>query len=202
MNSDDPAGPSAARGGHGEAVRRRIVDAAAEILHGPPYNGQPVHGVAMPADPADRNGAVTVYLALLQDRLPVYARTMKGLAGRAGQGEVRDTLAAAARATIDFYGNVLASKVSVLGDPDQLMRLRRVLRARDLGPQAAHGAVAEYLEKERRLGRVPADADCDAAARLLVGACLHYAFTNMLLGEVPERERYIAGMVGGLRLVP
>lgn len=46
------------------------------------------------------------------------------------------------------------------------------------------------------------DADCAAAARLLVGACPHYAFTKMLLGEVPALNSYVADVVRGLRLVP
>lgn len=197
-----PATPAAPDGGHGETARRRVVAAAADLLHGPPRRDGSAGGATVTAHASDRSGAMTVYLALLQDRLPVYARIMNGLTTRAGTAEVRHNLATAARATIDFYGQVLAAKLSVVADPDQLLRLRRVLAARELGPHAAHDALADYLAAERRLGRVPADTDCAAAARLLVGACLHYAFTKMLLGEVPAADAYIADMVRGLRLDP
>lgn len=204
MEPDDQLSRASTAGGLGDTVRRQVLEAAADILHGtgdPGSAGSPSGGPAMIVDPSD-HGAMTVYLALLQDRLPIYARTMKGLAARAGQDDVADNLATAGQATIDFYAEILAAKVSVFANPAQLLQLRRVLKARGLGPHIAPEAVAAYLERERELGRIAADADCDAAARLLIGSCVNYAFTKMLLEDVPAPDTYVAAMVRGLRLGP
>jgi hypothetical protein len=203
MASDDQSPWSSTSGSFSETVRRQVVEAAADILHGTSdadvSDGGPAGGSRFAADPSDQS-AMTLYLALLQDRLPVYARTMKGLDARVGQASVAQNLFPVAQATIDFYSEILAAKVSVFAKPDQLLQLRRVLKARDLGPHAAHEAVAGYLDKERRLGRVATDVDCSASAQLLIGACVNYAFTKMLLDDVPPHDLYITEVVHGLRL--
>ncbi|GAB3964365.1 hypothetical protein GCM10029978_024670 [Actinoallomurus acanthiterrae] len=191
MESDDQSAWTSATGGHGDAVRHQVLGAAADIMHGAPVAGR----VA-----ADDQSAVTLYLALLQDRLPVYARVMKDLGSRVGEGDVAGNLAPAAQATIGFYTGILAAKVSVFANPDQLMRLRQVFQTHDLGPQAAYEAVASYLAAERELGRIAPDVDCTAAAHLLLGACLNHVFTKTLLGEAPADDAYIAQMIAGLRL--
>lgn len=150
-------------------------------------------------DPVDQS-AVTLYLVLLQDRLPVYARAIQDLSASVGRDDVAGNLASAARATIGFYSEILATKVSILANPDQLLQLRHVFKSHDLGPHAAHEAVAAYLEGERRLGRIAADVDCGAAARLLIGACVNHAFMELLLGEAPPDDEYVTEIITGLRI--
>jgi hypothetical protein len=190
MNSDAGAEPSSPP--TTEAVRRQVVDIAAELAR-PADAGARPHGLSGPS-------SMNLYLALLSDRLPVYARTMTDLRARAGTGEVAQNLMTAARATIQFYGEILSAKVSVFTEPEQLLQLRRALRARELGPHNAPHAVTSYLEEERALGRVAGDVDCAAAAHLLIGACVNHAFTAMLLEDVTPIEPFIAQAVGGLRL--
>lgn len=192
METDDRSAWSSSAGGHGDAVRHQVLGAAADIL-------RPALGAKAAADLSDQS-AVTLYLALLQDRLPVFARVMKDLVAQVGRGEVADNLFPAAQATVVFYREILAAKVSVFADPDQLMRLREVFQSHDLGPQTAYDEVAGYLAGERALGRIAADVDCMAAARLLLGACFNHAFMKMLLGEGPPDDAFAAQMVGGLRL--
>jgi AefR-like transcriptional repressor, C-terminal domain len=191
MNSDAtserPPPPSA------DSVRRQVVEAAAELMR----------GTSAPARPESSDqSAMTIYLALLTDRLPVYARTMMALESQVGKASVEQNLVPVAQATIQFYCEILAAKVSVFTKPDQLLQLRGVLRSRDLGPHAADSRVAAYLDGERALGRVAADVDCDAAAQLLIGTCVNYAFTKMLLDDVAPREFFIERAIRGLRLAP
>lgn len=178
-----------------DAVRRQVVDVAAELMRG--TTGTPASGLG--SDSTDQS-AMNLYLALLMDRLPVYAHTMIKLESQVGEGTVEQNLIPIGLATIQFYCEILAAKVSVFTKPDQLLQLRHGLRSRDMGPQSGHTRVAAYLEEERRLGRVAADVDCDASAQLLVGACLNYAFTKMLLDDVPPRESFVERAVRGLRL--
>src|SRR3984957_3560641 len=107
--------------------------------------------------PTCSQAAMDLYLALLQDRLPVYVQTMKDLRGRAGQGGLRGNLRTVAAATLDFYCGMLGAKVSAMADPEQLVRLRDLMKRRGLGPAAAHRVLADYLRDEQRGGRMPAD---------------------------------------------
>jgi hypothetical protein len=188
-------------------IRRHVVEAAADMLRGTEDAGssyaEPAHDVRFSADAADR-AAMDLYLALLQDRLPVFVRTMADLVTCTGRGSVEDNLFPVGRATIDFYCEILGAKVAVFTRPAQLVRLREVMRARHLGPATAEDKVACYLRDEQARGRVAADVDALASARLLLGACVSYAFTTMLMGpdDMPPREVYTAGIIRGLRLSP
>lgn len=145
-----------------------------------------------------------LYLALLQDRLPVYVGTLSELLAEAGSATVQKRMVMVARATMDFYAGVLAAKVSVFARPSQLARLRQVMRTRQMGPQRADERVAAYLREEQKLGRVALEVEPLAAARLLIGGSLNYAFIRMLMGEseIPPADEYAADMVRGLRLDP
>lgn len=163
-----------------------------------------VHDAKSPGRQLTSHAELDLYLALLQDRLPVYVGANTDLLANVGRATVESNLIWAARATIDFYGGVLAAKVSVLARQAQLVRLREVMRPRELGPHRAADAIAEYLREEQKGGRVAADVEPLAAAQLLIGACVNYEFTRMLQGadEVPSREDYVTDMVRGLRLNP
>lgn len=153
--------------------------------------------------PGDHGHADTdLYLALLQDQLPVYVRAMMDLRAGIGQGSVRDSLLPVARATFDFYCQVLGAKVKVIADPDQLVRLRERMRRRGLGPDAARELLAVYLREEQERGRVSAAVSADAVASALIGACLHYAFVSVMMGDagLPSRETFTADLVQALRL--
>lgn len=194
MNPDISSSRPSPNGTDPGSVRRRVVDMAAELMRG--TSG------ATGGAPADSSGqpAMSLYLALLTDRLPVFANAMITLHDRIGEGDVEENLVPAARAATRFYGELLAAKVSVFTNPDQLLQVRRVMKAHAIGPRVAPERVAAYLEEERRLGRVGADVDCEACGWLLVGACMNYAYTAMLLDDVMPRDLYLHQVVRGLRL--
>jgi hypothetical protein len=159
---------------------------------------------AWPGIASAGHATADIYLAMLQDRLPVYVHSLSAATARAGYGTVDENLSLMARATIDFYAAILPVKVSVLAVPAQLIGLRHAMKARGLGPDRAEDAVAGYLRDEQQLGQVAADADPRASARLLLGACLSYSFSAMLLGNdgIPPPAEYVPGVVRGLRLAP
>ncbi len=108
-------------------MRRQVVEMAADTLR--PSAGRSPERTR----PGDHGHADTdLYLALLQDQLPVYVRAMMDLRAGIGQGSVRDSLLPVARATFDFYCQVLGAKVKIIADPDQLVRLRERMRGRGL----------------------------------------------------------------------
>lgn len=203
MNSDFSPQPPSPAERNADSVRRQVVDVATELMRGASDGAAPGTIAAAGAGHAmDSSGqsAVHIYLALLLDRLPIFARSMMELANQVGKASVEKNLVTAARATVQFYGDVLSAKCTVFTQPDQIVQLRRALKTHGLGPHEAHQRVCGYLEEERRLGRIPSDADCDASAHLLVGACVNYAFTKMLLEDVEPRESFVQRVVKGLRL--
>jgi hypothetical protein len=188
-----------------DRIRRQVVDMVTDAQRGGHGAGPGGPGPARGGRYPGGNGgqaATDLYLALLQDRLPVYVQTMKDLRGRAGQGCVRGNLRQVAAATLDFYCGMLGAKVSAMADPEQLVRLRDLMKRRGLGPAAAHRVLADYLRDEQRSGRMAADVAADSAASLLIGGCLSYAFNRLLMGEddLPPRDAYVSGLVQALRL--
>ena len=175
-----------------------------EVRDGSGSSGAAAAAGVWPGGATGGHAAADFYLAMLQDRLPVYVHALSAATARAGDGSVDENLSAAARAMIDFYAGILPVKVSVLAVPAQLIELRHAMKARGLGPYRAEDAVAGYLREEQQLGQIAADADPQASARLLLGACLSYSFSAMLLGDdsVPPPGEYAIGLVRGLRLAP
>ncbi|RKS70792.1 TetR family transcriptional regulator [Actinomadura pelletieri DSM 43383] len=172
-----------------DLVRRRVVEAVSD---------------AMSSVRHVEHGELHLYLALLQDRLPIYVGTVTDLHSQVGQADVCKNLMLVAEATIGFYREVLTAKAAVLASPAQLVRLREVMLPRQLGPHQAEQAVAAYLRQEQELGRVAADVETLGTARLLLGACLNHVFTVLLLGDdiLPPCEEYVADLVRALRLTP
>lgn len=186
----------AARTSPPDYVRHQVVEMAADTA---PGDGGPA---ASPRLGGHGHAATDLYLALLQDQLPVYVRTMMDLRSRVGQGSVRDALLPVARATLDFYAQVLGAKVKVIADPDQLVRLRGHLRSRGFGPDAARDLLAAHLREEQERGRVSPAVSAEAVASLLIGACLHHVFVSVMMGDddLPSPETFAADLVQGLRL--
>ncbi|MFC4587177.1 hypothetical protein [Sphaerisporangium corydalis] len=126
--------------------------------------------------------AVELFLALLQDRLPVWLRTLDELMNRAGKGRVNDNLLPVARAGIDYYAEVQAAAMPAFISPSITVRFREALRETRLGPASEIAPLAEYLQAERGLGRVAPDVTPEASARLLLAGCFRHAYYEMFAG--------------------
>jgi hypothetical protein len=194
---------SAAHASPADYMRRQVLELAADtqrmVREDRPGAAAGVPGTRF----GDHDHAATdLYLALLQDQLPVYVRVMMDLRAGVGQGSVRDSLLQVARATFDFYGHVLGAKVKVIADPDQLVRLREHMRVRGLGPDGARELLAAHLREEQERGRVSPGVSPDAVAAMLIGGCLHYASCQVMMGDagLPSRETFTRDLVQALRL--
>jgi AcrR family transcriptional regulator len=159
-------------------TRDRILDAAAEILR--------TRGVAQATTKeiahASEVSEPTLYkyfgdkerllLAVLEERLPGLSR----VSVRPGEGDVEDNLAELAHAVLDFYQRSIPMLAALLSDPQRMAAHRVAMSAHGGGPEKAAAPFVAYLAAERALGRIAPDADPDAAASLLVGACFQEAF--------------------------
>jgi AcrR family transcriptional regulator len=120
-----------------------------------------------------------IFLAVLVERTPSkLGPLLASLASRVGQATVEATLEEIARAALDFYRQSFPMAASLFSEPQLLAAHREALRQRNAGPQHVSNAVAAYLGAEQHLGRVHRESDPQAAAALLLGACLQHAFLS------------------------
>src|ERR1022692_1023764 len=106
-------------------IRRQVVEAAADMLRGNKDTSagasyvEPAYDARFSAEPADR-AAVDLYLALLQDRLPVYVRKWCALGPHTGWGGGEYTLPPVPPAPCNFNAEFPGARVAVLSRRAQL----------------------------------------------------------------------------------
>ncbi|MBE1486392.1 TetR/AcrR family transcriptional regulator [Plantactinospora soyae] len=160
------------------STRERILDAAAQILR--------TRGVALATTKeiaqASKVSEPTLYkyfedkerllLAVLQERLPGLSR----VSVRPGTGDVEENLAELAHAVLDFYQRSIPMLAALFADPARMAAHRVAMSRHGGGPDKAVAIFATYLRAEQDIGRISPDANPDAAASLLIGACFNEAF--------------------------
>jgi AcrR family transcriptional regulator len=129
-----------------------------------------------------------LFLAVLVERIPSFLALVEGLPARVGRGTVRGTLEEVASTALAFYGEIVPMAASIFSEPGLLARHREGIHERGAGPRMVNEALAAYLDAEKRLGRVREDADPEAAAAMLLGACYQRAFFRSYLGEAVPAE--------------
>jgi AcrR family transcriptional regulator len=142
-----------------------------------------------------------LFLHVLAERLPSFVALSKELPGRVGVGAVEETLGEVARTSLAFFARGVPMFASIFSEPALLSRHTQEIRRRGGGPHRANEAVAAYLRAEQRLGRVREDADPEAAAAMLLGACFQRAFLRQFLAEEvdpAEEEGFARDVVGTL----
>jgi len=124
-----------------------------------------------------------LFMHVLAERLPSFVALSKELPGRAGVGPVGETLGEVARTSLAFFAQGMPIIASVFSEPTLLSRHTQEIRRKGGGPHRANEAVSAYLRAEQDLGRVREDADPEAAAAMLLGACFQRAFLRQFLAE-------------------
>ncbi|TMR16469.1 hypothetical protein ETD86_25445 [Nonomuraea turkmeniaca] len=149
-------------------------------------------------------GSVDHFLALLQDRLPLWLSILHDLSHHIGRGCVSDNLLPIAQAGIDYYVDVQSAALPAFTSPNVTVRFREAIRDNGLGPPTETAPLAAYLAAEQRLGRIRADVDPEASARLLIAGCFHRAYIEMFVGADagPTRAASAVEIVRELRLEP
>ncbi|MBB4957512.1 TetR/AcrR family transcriptional regulator [Micromonospora polyrhachis] len=188
-------------------TRDRILDAAGKVMREQGLARATTKQIAAAAGFSEAtlykhfSSKTELFVAVLNERVPgEFGMLLAQLAGRAGTGDVAATLRGVAHGAIDFYTYSFPMAASLFSEPQLLAAHRDALRQRGAGPQNVPLAVAAYLAAERDRGRIRPDADPEAAASLLIGACLQYAF----LGHFTEprdpgsAERYVTTIVANL----
>jgi hypothetical protein len=147
-----------------------------------------------------------------QDRLPggvsmgrfVCEMGISERAASAGDEPVEEVLADVASRSLMFCCQSMPIGIPQLEQPEWLRRRQQRVAQLGAGPRRPVALLAAYLRAEQVHGRIRNDADPDAAAALLLGACFHAAFLSAFLEDEPpdpdQFARSIAGLLmGGVR---
>ena len=193
-------GVQAATGGKPEAVRSLILAAACRVIQANGLAGASTRAIA--AEAGVSGGTLYSYfddrVDLLAKAIMEYARDLiRGVADlstRAGHASVADNLVLFTRRAARVLGELVPLLAASFSDTELLTAIRaEMARAEMVDDPAA--IVERYLLAERELGTIRPDADCRAAATLVVSICHADAFARYLRGGragPPRRDPEIA----------
>ncbi len=198
MSRPLPAHVVADTGGDVDSIRNLILDAAHRVVADQGLTGASTRAIAAEAG----LGAGTLY-NYFDDRLSLVAQSMLrradvlseplgDLASRAGRYTVATNLRYAMRHAAEVMDEMVPLIAAAFSDPDLLTVFRNEMGSHGSSFDPA-SPVESYLLAERDLGRIATDADCRAAASVLVSICHDHAFHRFLRGQgsgagLPDKE--------------
>jgi AcrR family transcriptional regulator len=191
----------ASTAGDHDAVRDHILDAAHRVITRDGLADASTRAIAEEAGV----GVGTLYnyfddrlellAASVLRRVQILSGPLHTIASRAGKGTVADNLRRSAREVSDMLDRLVPLFAAAFSDTDLLDAIRRALSSGHppAGPFVGH-PIEHYLLAEQELGRVLADADCGAAASLVLSLCHERAFLAHFLGKTGRRTS-VAGEI-------
>jgi AcrR family transcriptional regulator len=166
------------------STRERILDAAATVLLERGVVGATTRELARAAGCSEAllykhfADKQELFLAVLTERMPRIE-----LPEASDRTDLTTSLATIVTALLAFFARTFPMAVSIFGAPELLGEHRDGVRARGYGPEGIVPLVVALLAEEQSAGRIRADADLEAAARLLVGLAFHRAFLAAYDGQ-------------------
>ncbi len=176
-------------------TRERILRAAERVLATKGPAGATTREIAREAGCADGTLYVhfgdrsELFLALMEERLPVVVEPLRRLPSRVGRRTVRTNLREVAEAALRFHHEMLPMFAGLLAEPALLEAYRCGLCARNGGPHRGLQAISGYLEAEQRIGRIAPAADTEAVAAMLLFSCFGYEFSQQFASGERSAER-------------
>ncbi|CAL9510016.1 hypothetical protein SUDANB95_03588 [Actinosynnema sp. ALI-1.44] len=174
------------------SLRDHLITAAARLIAERGTAGLTVRDIARAAGVA--YGGLYNHFAdkeeLLALALHAHVRAVEhDLGAPTTDGTLAENLQAFVRHALAVHTAILPAFAGLVGSPDVLARFDALPNPL-AGGRGLHTALVDYLEAERDRGTVKRDADLDAVATLVVGACHDLVLPRMYRGvrapvEVP-----------------
>ncbi|WP_219418618.1 TetR/AcrR family transcriptional regulator [Pseudonocardia nigra] len=191
-------------------TRENILDAALRIMRTEGYARATTKEIARAAGYSEAalykhfRDKTEIFLSVLAEQLPGLSPLIARLGQQVGTRTVRANLEELVATAVAFYVESFPVAASLFSSRQLLAAHReRLAELGAGGPRAPQDALARYLGAERDLGRIAPDADPDALAALLLGACFQQGFLASFTGAPPtvaEREalarRLVTAVVG------
>jgi len=184
------------------STRDRILDAAAHVMRTRGLARSTTKEIAREAGYSEAalykhfRDKTDLFLAVLDERAPGGLLPLLSKLQPSGiEATVERNLTDVARAAIIFYRHNFPIAASLFSDPALLGAHRDALAVRDAGPHVPSDELATYLAVEQAAGGISPDVDPGAAAALLLGACLQFAFLSHFADQ--EYDERAAGDFAG-----
>ncbi|MEU6082080.1 helix-turn-helix domain-containing protein [Streptomyces sp. NPDC047108] len=167
-------------------TRTRLLDAAARLMRSIGLARATTKEIAKAAGCSEAAlykhfaSKEDLFVHVLEERLPRLGSLLAEIRRTPAEHSVEENLARIARGAVLFYESSVPMAASLFAEPALLRRHREGLRrlGGDAGPHRPLEELAAYLDAERAAGRIRENADTDAAAALLLGACYQRAFLD------------------------
>ncbi|MEU7024437.1 TetR/AcrR family transcriptional regulator [Streptomyces sp. NPDC048717] len=170
-------------------TRTRIIDAARELMLTAGLARTTTKEIARAAGCSEAAlykyfpSKEDLFVTVLEERLPRLGGLLGTLAVDPQGRDVEENLTEIARRAALFYEQTFPMAASLYAEPQLKARHEEGMRRLGSGPHRPIEGLTEYLRSERAHGRIAADADCEAAAGLLLGACVHRAFAYEMTAD-------------------
>ncbi|MEO3974615.1 TetR/AcrR family transcriptional regulator [Streptomyces sp. CAU 1734] len=165
-------------------TRERIIDAAEHLLRSAGLAHTTTKEIAREAGCSEAalykhyRSKEEIFVRVLRDRLPRLNPLLDELGQDPGDLGVEHNLVRVAEHAVRFYEQSVPLVASLFAEPALRKRHFQGVRELGQGPHIPLEALARYLRAERDRGALRPDADPDAAAALLLGACSQRAFVH------------------------
>lgn len=175
-------------------TRERILDAAAEIMRAEGIARATTKEIARQAGFSEAalykhfSDKAEIFIAVLQERLPALGPVLGRLPSLVGERSVAVNLEDVIGAALAFYDEGFPMTTGIFSERRLLEAHRAAITRLGAGPRHVNHALSAYLRAEQEQGRISAEADPDATAELLLGACLQRAFFRHFYGEPKPAE--------------
>jgi AcrR family transcriptional regulator len=175
------------RGGGDQSLREHLIATAERLIAERGTAGLTVRAIAREAQVAD--GVLYNHFAdkeaLLALALHAHVRTVERRLGAppqvAGEGTVEANLRAYIAHGLELHIAILPAFAGLLLQPKVLTRFNELPNPA-AGGRGLRADLAAYLLAERELGRLAPDADPEAAATMIIGACHELVLPRMFSG--------------------
>ncbi|GAB7029168.1 TetR/AcrR family transcriptional regulator [Streptomyces sp. NPDC021749] len=181
-------------------VRDRLFDAAERVLAGAGPAALTSRAITTEAGCAKGllhahfSGLDEFIAALVLDRFARIARQAGQLPDQAGTATVAENLRKVALALLASVNPTVAGLA--MTRPTASLTVRQALAEGAPGFAAIQDSIAEYLDAERQLGRLPDATDSHAVALALVGSVHHLLMTGW--AGAPDPREQVNGLVSQL----
>jgi AcrR family transcriptional regulator len=179
---------------HTTSTREHILDSAMHVMHARGLARTTTREIAQAAGLSEAalyrhfTDKSDIFLCVLAERLPQLVGTLHDLPARVGKRTLRGNLEELARVALLFYDQTVPMLAAIFSEPELLARHQEMMRTTDKDPHRATALLAAYLRAEQRVGRVRRGVDVDAAATLLIGACVERVLMRCFAGETASTE--------------
>lgn len=173
-------------------VREAIVRAAQRIIQERGLAGATTKAIAEEARCAE--GSIyryfpdkhALFVECVKERFPEFLEMMRSLPELAGTGSPQQHLEIVARAAVIFYRAIVPMVAGAMAERELLEQQRQHFAGTKSGPRKLISALAQYIKREQKLGRLSSRISAEYAARTMLGACWSHAYLEAYLGPEPN----------------